>query len=142
MKTFYIFKLTREYYSLAKKNPSNIYIIFKTIYRQNKKELKPAFNLFKELCIPINESFFNSFLFEKLSSLESYTKYRNIHMYHDFFSGEESKAIINKSHIKIKSNKYNNVFIDSLLEVENLFICNFKTNSYFLSNKKYIIKSY
>ncbi len=135
LKTFYIFKLNRQYFKLAHKKPENIYIILKTIYNHNNKDVLVAFDLFDEVCCPINKNFFNSYLFEELSVLEEYTKYRDVHMYHNYFTNEESKITINKSFIKIKSNKFENIFIKSLLDIENLFICNFNKNYYFLSSR-------
>ena len=130
LKTFYLFKLNKEYINIAKKEPFNIYILLSSINNHNKKEVNIAFNLFNEICLPINIEFINSYLFNKLYSLESYTKFMNVHMFHDYFSGEESKIIVNKTHIKIKSNIENSIFLSNLLYFNNLFLCNFNDDFY------------
>ena len=92
-----------------------------------------AYDLFSELCIPINKCFFDRYVYDKLEGDEYYTKFRYVHMYHDYFNDEESKMIINNSYILIKSNKVDNVFINNILDINNLFICDFKNNYCVLS---------
>ena len=135
MKTFYIFKLNKKTLSIARKTPYNIYILLNTIYRQKRKELLKAYNLFDELCIPINNEFFNSYIYEKMKNNEYYTKFKSIHMYNDYLNDETSKMTINLSHIIIKSNKDKNIFINEIEELNDLFICDFKNNKYLINNK-------
>lgn len=139
LKTFYIFNLNKSTHILAKKNPYHIYLLLLTIYNQNKINIISAYNLFNEICNPINKEFYNIYLFDKLKDNEYYTKYRNIHMYNDYMSDEISKVTIMNSHIKIKSNKEDNIFITTIYDLDNLFICDFK-NDYFnyLINKSKI----
>ena len=133
LKTFYIFKLNKGIDKLAKKTPYNIYLLFNTIYRYNKKDVLVAFNLFDELCIPINIEFFNKFIYDLLKNNDSYTKFKSIHMYHDYLNNEESKMVVKKSHIRIKSNKDNNIFINNINNLSNFFICDFKNDYYRVS---------
>ena len=133
LKTFYIFKLNREYFLLAKKNSNNIYILLSTIYRQKRKNLLLAYDLFDEICMPINKHFFDRYVYDKLEDDEYYTKFRYVHMYHDYFNDEESKMVINNSYILIKSNKVDNIFVNSLMDITNLFVCDFNNNYYVLS---------
>jgi len=121
-----------------------MYILFKSINSHNKNDLIVAYDLFKEICLPINKDFFNEFIYMKLRYSDNYTKYRNIHMYNDYLNDEISKMNINNSHIKIKSNKDNNVFINNLINIDNLFLCNFKNDYYkYLSIKeKNILKRF
>lgn len=139
LKTFYIFNLNKSTHILAKKNPYYIYLLLLTIYNQNKINIISAYNLFDEICNPINKEFYNIYLFDKLKDNEYYTKYRNIHMYNDYMNDEISKLTIMNTHIKIKSNKEDNIFITTIYDLDNLFICDFK-NDYFnyLINKSKI----
>ncbi|MBQ3021373.1 MAG: sporulation inhibitor of replication protein SirA [Bacilli bacterium] len=136
MKTFFIFKLNKEYSSIAIKTPYNIYLLLFSIYKQNKKNLYKAYNLFDEICLSINRDFFNYYIYNTLNILEGYTKYRYIHMYNDYFTGEVSKITINNSHIKLKSNKDENVFIEKIKDIKDLFICDFDNNYYIFTSKK------
>ena len=139
LKTFYIFNFKKSTHILAKKNPYHIYLLLLTIYNQNKINIISAYNLFNEICNPINKEFYNVYLYDKLKDNEYYTKYRNIHMYNDYMNDEISKLTIMNTHIKIKSNKEDNIFITTIYDLDNLFICDFK-NDYFnyLINKSKI----
>ena len=132
MRTFYVFKLNKNYKNILKKEPYNIFILLNSIYSYKNKDILVAFDTFKEICIPINKEFFNKYFYEKLKQYEEYTKFKDVHMYHNYFTGEESKMTIGISHIKIKSNDENNIFLNNMLE--DLFICDFKNNFYKVSS--------
>ena len=110
MKTFYIFKLNKNYIDIAKKTPNNIFILLSSINNHDKENIIEAFDLFNEICLPINVEFFDDFIFKKLNNYDSYTKFKSVHMYIDYLIDEISKMNINYSHIKIKSNK-NDMFL-------------------------------
>lgn len=133
MRTFYVFKLNKKYISIVKNNPYNIFILLNSIYTYKKSDVMVAFDLFNEICIPINKDFFDKYYYDKLKDKEEYTKFKNIHMLHNYFTGEVSKMVVNISHIKIKSNIKDNIFISNL--IEGLFICDFKNNFYYYWNK-------
>lgn len=130
-----MFKLAENYIKTAENKPHNIYILLNSIYTYKRNNISIPFNLFKEICIPINKDFFNKYFYEKLNNNEGYTKFKSIHMYHNYFTGEESKMIINISHIKIKSNIEDNIFITNL--INRLFICDFKNSICYFYNKSY-----
>ena len=110
--------------------PENIYTLLNSIYTYKSKDIVVAFDLFNEICLPINIDFFNKYIYDKLKNDEDYTKFINTHMYHNYFSGEESKLLIYKSHMRIKSNEENNVFSYNLKEITDLFVCDFIHNYY------------
>lgn len=143
MKTFYIFKLNNNYINIAKKTPNNIFILLSSINNHNKKRIVEAFDLFNEICLPINVEFFNDYIFKKLNNYDSYTKFKSVHMYHNYFTNEESKMNINNSHIRIKSNKCDNIFITNLYDLGNLFVCDFNNEyyEYLLNRDKSISKT-
>ena len=125
MRTFYIFKLNKDYTLVANKKPENIYILLKSIYSYNKKDILVAFDLFNEICLAINIEFINKYIYDKLKKEEEYTKFKNIHMYNNFFTNETSKMSVLKSHIRIKSNKSDNIFIKNIKDITDLFVCDF-----------------
>lgn len=128
-----MFKLNKNYISIAKNNPGNIFILLNSIYTYKKSDIIVAFDLFDEICMPINKDFFDKYYYNRLKNNEEYTKFKNVHMYHNYFTGEVSKMVINVSHIKIKSNKENNIFISNL--IGELFICDFKNNIFIYCNE-------
>ncbi len=143
MKTFYVFKIKNNYISIALNNSTNLYLLLKSIYQYKNKDILVAFNLFNELCLPINIDFFNKYIYDRLKDDDLYTKFKNTHLYHDYFSGEESKMIIYKSHIRIKSNKDNNVFLCNLKDLTELFVCDFMNEyyRYYNGNKSSVIRN-
>lgn len=143
MKTFYIFKINRNYISIGLNNSLNLYLLLKSIYEYKDKDILVAFNLFNELCLPINIDFFNKYIYDRLKSDDLYTKFKNTHMYHNYFSGEESKMIIYKSHVRIKTNEDNNIFLCNLKDLTELFVCDFINDyyKYYNGNKDSIIKN-
>ena len=134
LKTFYIFKLNKNYSNVAKRNPKNIFILLNSIYTYKKRDILVAFNLFNEICLPINKEFLNLYYYDNLKSLEEYTKFKNIHMYNNYLTEEVSKMEVNNCYIKIKSNLNDNIFLNNLLDY--MFICDFKNRNY-----EYRIKS-
>ena len=115
MKTFYIFKIKKDFINTAKKDPLSIYIILKSILNHNKLDIESAFNTFDSICISINKTFFNSYIFDILSNADEYSKFKNVHMYYD---------------AKIKSNIKENTFLKIIKNISNLFIVNFDENEY------------
>ena len=141
LRTFYLFKLNDSYKSIAKRKTKSIYLLFKSIYDYDKKDILIAFDLFDEICIPINIEFINSYIFNKLKNDENYTKYRSIHMYNNYLTNEVSKMNVLKSHIKIKSNFYNNIFTNNIREIIDIFVCDFITDSYMYTSSNKLFKS-
>ena len=64
----------------------------------------------------------------------TYTTFRNAHMINDFLNNENTKLLINNSHIKIKSNTLYPRFFRNLEHIPNLFICDFINMDYFFLN--------
>ena len=137
LRTFYVFKLNKNYVSIANKIPKNIYMLLKSIYDYKESDILVAFDLFNDICIPINKDFINKYVYDKLKKEEEYTKFKDIHMYHNYFTNEESKMNVLNSHLKIKSNEYNNIFMNNIKDLTNLFVCDFIYEKYelFKTNK-------
>ena len=108
----------------------SIYILFKSIYTYDKGNIFIAFDLFNDICLPINTDFINNYIYNKLNKDEYYTKFKNIHMYNNFFTNEVSKMSVLKSHIKVRSNSINNIFINNLREITDYFVCDFIYDNY------------
>ena len=144
LNTFYLFKLNANYINIAKSTPNNIFILLNSIHKHSKQEIDIAFNLFSEICLPINNDFFNDYIYKKLKSSDEYTKFKNIHMYNNYFTDEVSKMVVGKSHIKIKSNISDNIFKINLMDLGNLFICDFENDyfDYFLNKGKFKLNKF
>ena len=140
MRTFYIFKLNSVYEKISTENPANIYLLFKSIYTYDKSNIDIAFDLFNDIVLPINSNFINEYIYNKLKNSDGYIKYRNIHMYNNYFTNEVSKMSVLNSYIKIKSNLYNNIFINNLEEITSMFVCDFLSDKYSYFSYKNSVK--
>ena len=140
MRTFYIFKLNSIYEKISTENPANIYLLFKSIYTYDKSNIDIAFDLFNDIVLPINSNFINEYIYNKLKNSDGYIKYRNIHMYNNYFTNEVSKMSVLNSYIKIKSNLYNNIFINNLEDITSMFVCDFLSDNYSYFSYKNSVK--
>ena len=85
----------------------------------------------------INKDKYNNFIKKENNSNENYMCNNYTHTINDFYSDETTKMIINKSHIKIKSNKNNPSFFYNIKNIKNLFVCDFNNHDYFLLNQSF-----
>ena len=100
-----------------------------------------AYDLFNDISLPINSDFINLYLFNRLKEDDSYSKFKSVHMYNNYYTNEVSKLSVFNSYIKLKSNFYDNTFINNLKEITNLFVCDFMYDKYkFLNHKKSVKK--
>ncbi len=131
MRTFYIFKINDEFYSLTKDCPYNLYKSLEQIYRLNKVNLSDAYNLFSSICLPFDKGKINKNIFDEYKDNESYVKFNNVHMINDYFTNEKSKLIIKSTHLKLTTSKIKPIYFDNLKSVKGIFVCDFKNVDYF-----------
>ena len=131
MRTFYLFRINKEFATLMKKCPYNLFKSMEEIYHTDKKNVSIAYNVYEQLVLPLNKLKINVNLFEKYKEDEHYMKFQNTHMINNFYSDEQSKLIINKSYMLLKSTKSSPTFLKTLKEYENIFVCDFENKDYF-----------
>ena len=66
----------------------------------------------------------------KLSN-SGYTLFKNRHKYINYFTKEESELIVKYNYMLLISNKENNIFLDEIKKISDLFICDFNTTDYY-----------
>ena len=131
MRTFYIFKINKEFKIITKDNPYNLYLAFDNIHRMDLKDIKLAYKLFDEMCdtnkiVNLNNSIFNEF-----KDNDIYTKFNNNHLIYDYYTRENSKLTVNTSYMKLKSTSNNPIFFDILKNFPNYFVIDFGSKDYF-----------
>lgn len=131
MRTFYIFKINREFKTITKDNPYNLFLALDEIHDMNTKEVNLAYRLFNEICAPQDKMQVNLSLFNSLKDNDSYTKFKNRHLINDYFTGENSKLTVNETYLKIKSSKNDPSFFKLLRSIPNLFVIDFYSKDYF-----------
>jgi hypothetical protein len=132
MRRFYIFSVRDELMGLYKDDPSNLYKILNSIYNMNESDLTYAYNLFKQLCMSIDNLTINNRLYLKMHNDLVYTKFDNEHIINNLYKDEVSILKVKKSHLVLDSNSSYSSFFSFLNQNNaNYFICDFKTGDYF-----------
>ena len=137
MRTFYIFKINKEYYSLTKNLPFNLYLAYLNIRMGTKSNIDLLYNEYFSFTESFNKKLLNNSLYNKMNVLDGYSIYNNIHQYSNYYTDEVSKLSVYNSYMVLKSNKNNSSFFKELAKIPYLFIIDFEHEDYFwLSNLK------
>lgn len=131
MRTYYVFKIKKPYFTLTKNSPYNLYKVLEDIYYLNSDQIKIAYNFFSQIREYFDKEQLDNALYEHYKNKDNYSKIKNTHMIYDYFSNERTKLIINKSYLYLKSTKDIPTFLKSLSQKENLFVCDFINKDYF-----------
>ena len=142
MRRFYIFSIREELLVLYKDNPSNLYKILESIYYMKDEEFTYGFNLFKQICIAIDNLELNNKLYLTMHNDLVYTKIGNEHIINNLYKDEVSVLKIKKSHMILDCNNSYSSFFNFLNKYnKNYFICDFKESDYFfLSDIELVVK--
>lgn len=136
MRTFYIFLIKKHFKILNIHNPYNLYKELETISKSTKYNIDTNMNKFNQLKQDINKELLNNNTYSYYKNKITYTKTNNIHSINNFFTKENTKLIINKTYIVIKTNKPNPSFIEYLKNINNnFFVCDFDNKDYFWLSK-------
>lgn len=130
MYKYYVFKIKTEYVKITRNNVGFLYDTFNIFRKSSIKDFCTVFSFFDLLTGKISEKILNTFLFPCFD-FDGYQRNNNIHSYYDYFSKEKSILVINDRYLIIESNKKDNIFINKLRYIPNLFLCDFSSNIYF-----------
>lgn len=135
MRTFYIFKINKNFYNLMKNNPFHLYKAMEDIHNFDKEDASVAYDLFIQITSPFSKSKINNKLFNAFKENDFYSKFRNTHKIQNKYLPEDSLLVINKTFLLLESNILKPSFFDELKEYQNLFVCDFKNKDYFWLNE-------
>ena len=131
LRTFYIFKISKEFKVITKDKPYNLYLALDNIHSMNTDELNLAYKLFDEICDRPDVKKLNLSVFNTLKDSDYYIKFNNNHLINNYYTTENSKLTINRSYLKIKSSLNNPTFFKILKSIPNLFVIDFSSKDYF-----------
>ena len=135
MRRFYIFSIREELLVLYKDNQSNLYKILESIYKMNKDDITYGYNLFKQICVKVDNLELSNKLYLKMHNDPIYTKLDNEHIINNLYKDEVSILNIKKSHIVLDcNNSYSSFFIFLNKYNKNYFICDFNEHDFFFLN--------
>lgn len=135
MRTFYIFKIKEEYANLTKNNPYHLFKMLSYIYNLDTGEISRGVELFNKMTDNFNSKEIDVELFRNYRENYFYTKFKNIHQINNIYKKEESKLIIRKKFLLLKSSVIRPVFLNYLDKYHNLFFCDFENKDYFWLEK-------
>ncbi|HJJ17585.1 MAG TPA: sporulation inhibitor of replication protein SirA [Bacilli bacterium] len=131
MRTFYIFKINNEFTALTRNCPYNLFKSMEKIYYTDKKDLNVAYNVYEQIVLPFKKDKINVDIFENYKDNDHYTKFNNIHMINNFYNDEQTKLIVNSSHMILKTTVMAPSFFNILRNYSNIFVCDFENKDYF-----------
>lgn len=134
MRTFYIFKINDMFQTFYNDKTNILYKMFYEIYNSKDNDFINNFRLFEKVTIPFDKKMLNNYILLKHSDDLYYRKSDNIHTIENI--DETSNLIINKTHLKLKSNVNMNTFIKDIISTnECLFAIDFDNEDYMWINK-------
>ena len=131
MRTFYIFKINKEFKILTKNSPYNLFLALDNIHSMDKTDLSLAAKLYDEVCVQNDVSKMNLSLFKDMRDSDYYIKYNNNHIINNYYTEESSKLIVYKTYLKLKSSGNSSTFFRALKQYPNLFVVDFNSKDYF-----------
>lgn len=131
MRTFYIFKINKEFKTLTKKKPYNLYLALNDIYKMDRKNVSLAGNIYYKICDTNDIRYLSLKIFNNLKDSDYYMKYNNHHLINNYYTSESSKLTVKKSYLKLKSTVNNPYFFKILKVFPNLFVVDFIGKDYF-----------
>jgi len=131
MRTFYIFKINKEFKILTKNKPYNLFLALDNIHKMDKKDLPLALKLYDEICDYNDTRSTNLSIFNILRNSDYYTKFNNNHIINNYYTDESSKLTVHKTYLKLKSSHNNPTFFKTLEVIPNLFVVDFTSKDYF-----------
>lgn len=130
MRTFYIFKISREMGLLLKDSPYNLFKSLEDIYLLDKANVGLGKELLDQLIVPIDKDKYNKLVYEKNKDNDFYMMSGNTHRIINKYRKEDTTIVIKSSHILLKTNIINRD-IKKFLPLQELFLCDFNNKDYF-----------
>lgn len=142
MKEFFIFNIKKEFATLYKEKPSELFFIFNRIYAMKEMDKEYGYNLFSQISLFFDKQQINHYLNRKYKDKIMYSTTKNEHILNNLFLNEISILKVKNSSLRIETNQEYPAFFKDLKGLPGeLFVCNFKEQEFFfLRNKKEVVK--
>ena len=135
MRTFYIFKMKKEFVSLYQNSPGSLYNVLKHLYYMKRHEMSYGFNLFQQLTEKIDKNKLDREIYIKYHDEMVYSKNHDEHIINNLYKDEISILIIKSTYILINANRNYSSFFTILESLgDEYFVCDFVSQDYFWIN--------
>lgn|SRR5574344_1575843 len=131
MRRFYIFSINKEFKTLTKNSPYNLFKTFENLYYLTSDNSNIAINLYENITTPINRIEVNNKLFNQYKEDDHYSKFMNTHLYNNFYNDETTKLMIGNAYMVLDTSSSSPMFLKKIAEYSNLFACDFQNKDYF-----------
>ena len=131
MRRFYIFNINKEFKTLTRNSPYNLFKTFENLYYLKDDSNHLAIDLYENITSPLDRITINNKLFNSFQEDDHYSKYMNTHLYNNFYSDETTKLIVGNAYMVLDTTSPSPTFIDKLAKNSNYFACDFKNKDYF-----------
>ncbi len=135
MRTFYIFNIKKHFKILTLNNPLLLYKTLEDISKSNKYNIDNNMIIFNQIRKDLNKEFLNNETYNYYKNETNYMLNNNIHSINNYLDKENTRLLINKSYMVIRTNIETPTFINYLKKYDNLFACDFDNKDYFWLSK-------
>lgn len=136
MRTFYIFRMKREFVNLYRESPNSLFNVLKHLYYMKRHEVNYGFSLFNQLTEKIDKEKLDREIYIKYHNEMIYSKNGSEHVINNLYKDEVSILTIKNTYILITANSNYSSFFST---IENLgdeyFVCDFVYQDYFWINE-------
>jgi len=135
MRTYFVFKIKKEFVGLYKNNSRSLYEVFRHLYFMRKHEMSYGFNLFTQLAEKIDKYELNKAIYIRYHNDMTYSKNGNDHVINNLYKDEISVLTIKNSYIMVSTNHNYSSFFNILIDYSSkYFVVDFKNQDYFFLN--------
>ena len=131
MRHFYIFNISNEFMELTKNNPYQLFKTFEELYHIPQNEKIYGINIYDNMTTLLHKENINNDLYNDYYDSYFYSKFKNIHLYNDYFNKENTKLTIKNSYMLLDTTAIKPKFFEYLHKYNSLFACDFENKDYF-----------
>ena len=130
MRTFYIFRISKEMQILLKSSPYNLFKSLEDIYYLDKSDIGIGKDLLDQLVVPIDKDKYNKQIYDLNKDNDFYMKTGDTHKVINKYRKEQTVIVVKNSHILLKTNIISRD-IKKFLPITMAFACDFQNKDYF-----------
>lgn len=136
MRTYYVFKMKKEFVNLYQNNPDSLFNVLKHLYYMKKQESDYGSSLFHQLTDKIDKEKMDRDIYIKYHKEMIYTKNKDEHVINNLYKDEVSILTIKNAYILITASNNYTTFFQMVADFgEEYFVCDFIHQDYFWINQ-------
>ena len=130
MRTFYIFRISKEMQILLKSSPYNLFKSLEDVYYLDNANIGIGKTILDQLIVPIDKEKYNKIIYDLNKDNDFYMKTGDTHKVVNKYRKEETTIVVKNSHILLKTNIISKD-IKKFLPITMAFACDFQNKDYF-----------